>query len=304
MYHKNKSAYQHVEKPMVLQRALTEKIEFETQPMSRHYVYCVGNINAKFPTLNLEKELNQNSIMSSSPLPMLENVNDNIALERLNRNTQLYQVLFKSLSQPQNNYIARAMDWVLDNRFNEQQYKLILTNDELLTQCISALGRNESSTDGQVVVIGVTSGEGEMHVTAIMPTAVMPYGQVCHGDKSTNAHFTQLVQEITALDSSAGCTDGARALNFVLYNTVDLYNHSYSLYYNSSADGPNPSGYQLLDVNTDTLSTGDRIVVNVIFKYQGINTGALQYWYYRVDVTGEYPFITSAWQQYLPHHTF
>ncbi|MBQ4845118.1 hypothetical protein [Pseudoalteromonas sp. MMG005] len=300
MYHKNESIYQHLKKPMVLQRALTEKIEFETQPMSNQYVYCVGNINAKFPTLNLEKELNQNSIMSSNPLPMLENVNDNIALARLNRNTQLYQALFKGLSQPQNNYIARAMDWVLDNRFNEQQYKLILTNDELLTQCISALGRNESSTDGQVVVIGVASGAYEMHVTAIMPTAVMPYGQVCHGEKSTNTHFTQLVGEITALDSSAGNTDNTRALNFVLYNNVDVYNHSYNLYYNSSSDGPNPSGYQLLSVDTDMLNSGDRIVVNVIFKYQGINTGALQYWYCRVDVTGEYPFIVQPWQQYLP----
>ena len=288
-------------KTEVLQRALTESLNFDPQGTGHDYVYCVGNINAKFPTLNLEKELNQNSIMSSNRLSMLENVNDDIALARLNRNTQLYQQLFKGLSQPQNNYIARDMNWVLDNRFNEQQYQLIVHNDELLKQCISALGRNEASTGGQVVVIGTTSGVDELHVSAIMPTTVMPFGQLLQGEQSSNSHFIKLVDELTGLDCSAGSSDASRAINFLLYNNLDIYNRSYSLYYSSSSDGPNPSGYQLLSVDTDTMNSGDRIVTDVVFKYQGINTGALQHWYCRVDVTGEYPFLVSSWQPYLHH---
>ncbi|AQQ00788.1 hypothetical protein B0W48_13800 [Pseudoalteromonas aliena] len=301
MYNSNKLQHdKNITRPPVTQFALPEKVGVEHHLYENHFVYCVGNINAKFPTLNLEKELNQNSIMSSEQLPMLDNVNDNIALERLNRNKNLYQQLFKGLSQPNNRYIARSMEWVLDNRFNEQQYKLLLSTDELLTQCISALGRTESSKKGQVAIVGSVTDAGEMFVTAIMPTTVMPFGQLLNGEHGSNAQFLKLIDEITALDSSSGNTDGARALNFALYNNVDIYNHTYSLYYNSSSDGPNPSGYQLLAIDTDTLTSGDRIVVNVIFKYQGINTGALQFWYCRVDVTGEYPFIVSSWQQYLP----
>lgn len=285
----------------VLQREISEHFDVDAQLINEQSVYVIGNINAKFPTLNLEKELNQNSLMSSEALPMLENVNDNIALEQLNRNPQRHQQLFTALSQPGNRYIARSMDWTLENRYNEQQYSLQITTEELLNQCITALSRSDTNSFGQVAVIGKATVAGEMHVTAIMPISVMPFGQLLHGDNSNNANFSKLMDEITRLDCSSGCTDGTRALNFALYNNPEVYNQSYKLYYGASANGPNPSGYQLIDVDVETAVSGDRIIANVVFKYQGINTGALQFWFSRVDVTGEYPFTIVPWLQFLPN---
>ncbi|MCG7534159.1 hypothetical protein [Pseudoalteromonas sp. OOF1S-7] len=274
-----------------------------TKQISR-YVYAVGFINAKFPTLNLEKELYQNSLTGNNEtqLAMLENINDDIALQRLNRNNQLYQTLFKGLSLAKNRYIARNMHWILDNRYNEQMFTLHTPTDELLTQCITALGRAQNDDAGQVVIVGQLQPSNAVLVQAIVPVSALPFGEVLQEENQGKDQFKNLVKEITSLDISAGDTDSTRALNYTLYNNPTIYQQSYHLCYQSRRDGPNPNGYQLINVDADTSQSGDRLVADVIFTYQGINTGAMQFWRSRVDVTGEYPFMVSCWEQYLPNN--
>ncbi|TDF35603.1 hypothetical protein EYS14_19530 [Alteromonadaceae bacterium M269] len=295
----NPTATQPLTKP-VTQRMLNGREGEVEMTRESSFVYVVGNVNAKFPSLSLEKELYQNSLILGTKLPLLGQVNDDIGLEQLNRDNDLYKELFKGLSEPKNRYIAREMNWVLDNRFGEQLYDLYVSTEDLLTQCISALGRTQSAENEQVIVIGKSNHAEVIEVSAILPVAVMPLGQLVHGDSHSNNHLQKMVKEITSLDSSSGNTDALRALNFVLYNNPKIYEKSSHLYYKSNSDGPNPSGYQLISVDVDTLTSGDRIVANVIFTYQGINTGAFQYWYSRADITGEYPFLVTDWEQYLP----
>ncbi|MCO7189561.1 MULTISPECIES: hypothetical protein [unclassified Pseudoalteromonas] len=284
------------------QRMFAADPDMQTPRQPDQYAYAVGFINAKFPNLNLEKELYQNSLLGSNEtqLPMLENINDDIALQRLNRNNQLYQTLFKGLNQAKNRYIAYSMQWVLDNRYNEQMYTLLIPTDELLTQCITALGRAQNDEAAQMVVIGQLQPYNTIQVQAIVPVSALPFGDVLHGDNHGKEQFQNLVTEITSLDISAGDTDATRALNYTLYNNPTVYQQSYHLCYQSRRDGPNPNGYQLVNVDVQTSQSGDRLVADVIFAYQGINTGALQFWRSRVDVTGEYPFMVSSWEQYLP----
>ncbi|KNC67941.1 hypothetical protein [Pseudoalteromonas ardens] len=287
------------------QRMFVADPNTHTPLQSTQFAYAVGFINAKFPNLNLEKELYQNSLMGNNEtqLPMLENINDDIALQRLNRNNQLYQTLFKGLSLAKNRYIASGMQWLLDNRYNEQMYTLLIPTDELLTQCITALGRTQNDEAAQVVVIGQVQPLNTILVQAIVPVSALPFGELSHGDNHGKEQFQNLVTEITSLDISAGDTDAARALNYTLYNNPTIYQQSYHLCYQSRRDGPNPNGYQLVNVNVETSQSGDRLVADVIFTYQGINTGAMQFWRSRVDVTGEYPFMVSSWEQYLPSDT-
>lgn len=284
------------------QRLADGETNSEPSTISTNFVYAVGVINAQFPTLNLEKELYQNSLMGNqeTQLPMLENVNDDIALQRLNRNKQLNQELFKGLSLGKNRYIARSMKWVLDNRYIEQLYTLLIPTDELLTQCITALDRTINGETGQVVIIGEMHSPNTVLVSAIIPVMVLPFGEVLHGVKANNDQFQNLVTEITSLNISRGNSDAARALNYVLYNNPAIYQQSFHLYYQSNQDGPNPNGYQLINVDVNVSNSGDRVAADVIFVYQGINTGATQFWRSRVDVTGEYPFSVSNWEQYLP----
>lgn len=284
------------------QRLANGETNSEPSTVSTNFVYAVGVINAQFPTLNLEKELYQNSLMGNqeTQLPMLENVNDDIALQRLNRNKQLNQELFKGLSLGKNRYIARSMKWVLDNRYIEQLYTLLIPTDELLTQCITALDRTTNGETGQVVIIGEMHSPNTVLVSAIIPVMVLPFGEVLHGVKANNDQFQNLVTEITSLNISRGNSDATRALNYVLYNNPTIYQQSFHLYYQSRQDGPNPNGYQLINVDVNVSNSGDRVAADVIFVYQGINTGAMQFWRSRVDVTGEYPFVVSNWEQYLP----
>ncbi|MDP4486903.1 hypothetical protein QDG88_02920 [Pseudoalteromonas piscicida] len=284
------------------QRLANDETNSEPSVVFTNFVYAVGVINAQFPTLNLEKELYQNSLMGNqeTQLPMLENVNDDIALQRLNRNKQLNQELFKGLSLGKNRYIARSMKWVLDNRYIEQLYTLLIPTDELLTQCITALDRTTNSETGQVVIIGEMHSPNTVLVSAIIPVMVLPFGEVLHGVKANNDQFQNLVTEITSLNISRGNSDATRALNYVLYNNPAIYQQSFHLYYQSRQDGPNPNGYQLINVDVNVSNSGDRVAADVIFVYQGINTGAMQFWRSRVDVTGEYPFVVSNWEQYLP----
>ncbi|MCF6438439.1 hypothetical protein L1077_03215 [Pseudoalteromonas luteoviolacea] len=286
------------------QRMIAEEIDINYSGAMSRYVYAVGYINAKFPSLNLEKELYQNSLMDKhgTPLPMLKNINDDIALQRLNRNTQLYQTVFKGLNVSTNRYIARSMEWIFDNRYNEQLYTLVISTEALLTQCISALGRAQNNEVGQVVIVGEILAQGDVLVHTIVPVSALPFSDVIHSESHNNAQFKSLVTEITSLDTFAGDTDATRALNYALYNNAAIYQNSYHLCYQSRSDGPNPNGYQLVKVDVNMNQSGDRLVADVIFAYQGINTGAMQFWRSRVDVTGEYPFIVEAWQQYLPNN--
>ncbi|MBU2899030.1 hypothetical protein [Vibrio hepatarius] len=75
-----------------------------------------------------------------------------------------------------------------------------------------------------------------------------------------------------------------------------------NLCFNPNPSGPNPNGYQLVNVEVVTDWSGDRLVSKLIFNYQGINTGAKQSWYSTVDVTGEYPFSLAKWKRFLPQY--
>ena len=281
-----------------LQLAISDGLNLNSEHGETSYVYVVGDINARFPDLNLEKEFYQSSLIAGDSQPMFAQVNDRIGLEKLNQNQQLYKHLFQGLSQPQNRYIARDMNWVLDNRYFEELYQLHITDDDLLTQCIAALGRTKG--DGQMVLVGKSDYAGVLSVDAIMPVAVMPFGQKVQPEEKNNGNMTELVNKITTLDTSSGNTDALRALNYALYNNPTMYSQSYTICYQSKADGPNPNGYNLTGVAVNTLQSGDRIVADIVFSFQGINSSVLQYWFSRVDVTGEYPFMVVEWQQYLP----
>jgi len=292
------------------QRAFNLPPNSDYFPENSRFVYVVGNITAKFPSLSLEKALYQNCLLDGDDMSLFESVNDDVSLMRLNESSRLTQKLFKALCNIKNRYIARNMNWVLDNRFGDEVYHLDIATDDLLTQCIAALERNQepdkkgagnANGAGTVVIIGHSRHAGDLSVDAIMPVAVMPYGQIIQAEQHSNAKLRELADTITSLDASSGNTDAYRALNFVLYNNPAILQKSYQLCFQPRMDGPNSSGYKLTGVDVDTLASGDRIVADVIFNYQGINTGAVQYWYSRVDVTGEYPFLVEELAEYLPY---
>ncbi|WP_394391708.1 hypothetical protein [Shewanella woodyi] len=266
--------------------------------VSTGLIYVVGSINALFSSLSMEQEFIQASITDGETVPpALSQPLDQVALEQYNNQSQQSQWLYKGLSQPQNLYIAREMMWTLENTDSNQLYNLLPTSSECLLQLIIAL----SPETGQVIVVGNLTENNVVAVSKIVAVGATPLAKL--SQKQTNANsFTDLIDELLSLNANNGGSDADRGLNYALYNNPSIYLKSYELCYQANASGPNPSGYQLVNVKVQTKPSGDRIIAKVIFDYQGINTGATQSWYCAVDVTGEYPFISVEWKQFLCHH--
>ncbi|WP_298769352.1 hypothetical protein [uncultured Shewanella sp.] len=260
------------------------------------YIYVVGFITAQFPSLSLEKAFEQSSSLTES---QLGKVNDEVGLQRLNRNKQLPALLLQGLSSANNRNIAREMHWILDNVEGNETYTLVPSSHEKLTQLIAALSL--TTKQEKVILVGSRLESGVIEVSHLIPANLKALTDVASLLKSGNKEFTELVDEILSMNANDGNTDNDRALNFVLYHNAEVYLKSYDFCYKSTPGGPNPSGYQLVNVRVRTSLSGERWVAKVIFDYQGINTGAKQSWYSAVDVTGEYPFLLVKWQRFLSH---
>ena len=263
---------------------------------SHGYIYVVGFITAQFPSLSLEKEFEQSTGFDESQLGQ---VNDEVSLQRLNCNKQLPGLLLTGLSDPNNRHVAREMHWILDNVEGNETYTLVPSSNEKLTQLIAAL--NLTAKQEKVILVGSRLESGVIEVSHLIPANLKALTKVASLLKSANNEFSELVDEILSMNANDGNTDNDRALNYVLYHNAEVYLKSYDFCYKSTPGGPNPSGYQLVNVRVMTSLSGERWVAKVIFDYQGINTGAKQSWYSAVDVTGEYPFLLVKWQRFLSH---
>ena len=290
-------------------------IENEIEPANVNqvetYIYAVGYISAKFPNLSLEKEFNQAKILASKNSPLLAEVNDDVALAHANRNASLNSELYDTLIKPENNYIAREMNWTFRNSDGNETYKVIPPSNQGLYELISALAPNSSDKkqDGsevaqQVIIIGVESRETQSlafsHIIPVSQETITQSVSQSSGSSSINkTYMTELVSEILSLNGNDGYNHGDRALNYALYNNWLIYQKAYELLYSSSSNGPNPNGYQLVNVRISGDSSSNRLVAKLIFDFQGINTGATQSWYCAVDVSGEYPFLLTDMARFL-----
>ncbi|WP_051484615.1 hypothetical protein [Shewanella waksmanii] len=264
---------------------------------TNNWIYVVGKINALFPSLSLEQEFLQASQIAGTPPPANSMASDQVELEQINSQPQQSKWLYNGLSQPQNLYIAREMNWVLENTDNNHLFSLLPTSNQCLLQLISAL----SPDTGNIILVGQRLADGRVAVSNITATNTPALQQVAQQEQSKSTSFTQVVNELLSLNANNGESDAERAINFTLYNNDKIYTETYGFCYQPNTSGANPSGYQLVNVQVKTQTSGDRLIAKVIFHYQGINTGASQSWYCAVDVTGEYPFITVPWKQHLCH---
>ncbi|NQZ10092.1 MAG: hypothetical protein HRT35_23325 [Algicola sp.] len=273
---------------------------------SPNYVYVIGNINAHFPTLSIEKAFYQALQVDKLGTGNFAQVNDDVTLTQQNHSTKLKPDLYKVLSKPQNINLAREMVWTLDNLDNNEVYTLLPLSNDLLCQFIAVLNPDYQSS--QVIVVGneITVGDNttpKVATSNLMLVSNQSVSQTAaHEQQFNNERFNELVDELLSLNTNDGYGHKDRALNYVLYQNPIIYQKSYNLSFQTNSKGANPNGFQLVNVRVMTDFSGSRIVAKVIFDYQGINSGARQSWYAAVDVTGEYPFLLVDWKRYLPQN--
>ena len=250
------------------------------------YVFALGQIEARFTSLGLEKEFVQAT-----------------AREDTSGKTDA-QALHTVLRKPENRYLARSMCWVFSVEGLET-YILRPRDPGDLDQLVAALRDTPRTTDVDVIIglrgqlappeacnglqvpiVGfdhIYSFDIDSLIKAIPRPEKVPVDQFASA-------AAELFHRIMQLADNAGATDGHRALNYLAIRYPAIYALAADAFGRSSS-------LTGVDVRPSRLS-GARRVVDVILTFTHRTTGVDEKHFTRVDVTEEFPFLVSKLTSY------
>jgi hypothetical protein len=245
------------------------------------HAYAIGRIEARFPTLAVEKEFAQASGRSDAA-----GLTDQ-------------QVFHAVLSQRQNRYLARQMCWVLRVQGIET-YLVHPRQAEDLDMLVESIRPAPSPADLDVVVgvrgpvVGPEACNGLM-----LPT--LAFDQIYSFDRETllkaiprpektsqaqfRAAAEEMLDRVLALADNAGATDEHRAVNYLAMRYPGLYAHVAAAFARNAT-------LTAVEVRPSPLS-GARRIVDVILATTDRATDVTEKAFARVDVTEEFPFLVS-----------
>ena len=251
------------------------------------YVYTLGHIGVRFPSIGLEKEFAQATGRDQSA-----GMTDHQAFHSL-------------LSQRKNRYLTRQVCWTLSIEGLETY--LLQPRDpgdyELLLEAV----RREPSPLDVDVVIGVRGPIAAPEMCNGLMLPIVAFDQIYSFDReaivksiprpeeasekdfSATAH--ELFERIMVLADNAGATDDNRALNYLAVRYPAIYAMA------AEAHGRNAS-LSAVEVRPSALSS-TRNVMEVIFSVTNRNTDVTEKFFVRVDVTEEFPFLVTKLSPYL-----
>jgi PatG C-terminal len=256
--------------------------------MSSPFVYALGRIEPRFPSLSVEKEFAQ-AIGRSETV----NLTDRQALSGV-------------LSRPENRYLIRQLCWVLSIAGMETY--LLQPRDpadfDLLVEAVNP-DRNLDDID---VVIGIRGpiAPPEMCNGLMVPIVAfdqiysftreafiqaVPAGKI---SKEQDKQFRSTVKEVfdqnMQMADNAGAMDEHRAVNYLTVRYPTIYARAAE----SHQQNASLSGIQ---VRPSSLSS-TRKIMDVIFSYTNRQTNVVDMFAVRVDVTEEFPFLVSPLSPY------
>jgi hypothetical protein len=250
------------------------------------YVYAIGRVEPRFPSLGVEKEFAQATGRAETA-----GLTDRQALREV-------------LTERANRYLARMLCWVLTIEGLET-YVLTPREPSDLDLLIDSLRPTPRSTDVDVV-IGVRAGitPPEMCNGLTVPTVI--YDQIYSFDidglvesiprprGANKQQFAAVSEEVLGnmlqIADNAGSDDEHRALNYLAVRYPAIYAGSAAAF----ADDRGLSG---VEVRPSRLS-GPRKILDVIFSYRHRQTDVIEKQYVRVDVTEKFPFLVTKLSPY------
>ena len=250
------------------------------------YVYALGRVTPRFPSLAVEKEFAQATGRAETT-----GLTDRQALQSV-------------LSQRSNRYLARHLCWVLAIEGMET-YLLVPRDPADFDLLVEALRPTPSSLDVDVVV-GVRGPIAPPEMCNGLMIPIVAFDQIYsfdrdaliksipRPDKVPAKEFAPAAEElfdrIMQMADNAGATDTHRALNYSAVRYPAIYAKAAELFgMNASLTG--------VDVRTSALS-GVRNVVDVVFSYTNRSTDVVEKFFFRVDVTEEFPFLVTKLSPY------
>jgi hypothetical protein len=250
------------------------------------YIYAIGNLEPRFPTLGCEKEYMQ--IVGRTPEA---------------KGMTHHQVLASIASKPENAYLLRQLCFVMKIRGLET-YIVVPRNPGEHAMLAESIRPNPSPTDLDVV-IGIRGPIAPAPMCNGLMVPIVAFDQTYHfpremllkaalpADKKTKesaAVAEELFDRILQMTDNAGNTDHDRALNYLAVR--------YQAIYTKTADYlAQDYALSAIDVRPSPLS-GTRNVLDVIHSYTHRVHGVVEKWSVRVDVTEEFPFLVTPLSPY------
>jgi hypothetical protein len=259
-------------------------------PTASAYIYAIGQVEPRFPSLALEKEFAQATGRAETT-----GLTDRQALQSV-------------LSERGNRYLARQLCWVLTIEGLET-YILVPRDPADLDLLIEAIRPRPSPADVDVV-IGERGPIAPPEMCNGLMVPIVAFDQVYSFDRDTliqgiprpestqrgrqqadaqeeqfRAAAEELFDRIMQLADNAGATDEHRALNYlavrydrIYAQTAEMQNRDFAL--------------TAVEVRPSRLS-GTRRIVDVIFSFANRTTDVTEKYFVRVDVTEEFPFLVT-----------
>jgi hypothetical protein len=263
-----------------------------TEPITlRRFVYALGRVEPRFPTLSVEKEFAQVAGRDST-----------IGLTD-------QQALHSLIRERSNRYLARELCWVFSVEGLETY--ILHPRDpadlDLLVEAVRPLSR-QTDVDVVVGVLGPIAtpdscnglqvpivGFDQLYsfdVDSLIKSIPRPRG--VKADQFEPA-AEELFMRIAQIADNAGSTDEDRALNYLSVR--------YPAIYHSAAERvASGSTLSSVEVRPSRLS-GVRAIVEVVFSYTDRATDVTEKEFVRVDVTEEFPFLVTKLSPYFDRDT-
>jgi hypothetical protein len=257
------------------------------EPSGFAYVYALGRVEPRLPTLGIEKEFAQATGRGGAA-----GLSDRQALHEI-------------LTKPENRYLVRQLCWVLSIE-GVETYILQPRDAADFGLLVEAVRPSPRSTDVDVV-IGVRGpiAPPEMCNGLLVPIVVFDQlysfdvdsliGSIPRPENIPTERFTPAAEElfnrIMQIADNAGATDEHRALNYLVLR--------YRAVYATVAEAfGNNSSLSSIDVRPSRLSN-TRKVVDVVFSFRHRESDVVDKHFVRVDVTEEFPFLLTKMAPYF-----
>jgi len=249
------------------------------------FVYALGRIDARYPTLAIEKEFAQ--VVGSFDSAGLTD----------------REVVHAVIHDRNNRYLARSLCWVFTVEGLETY--ILVPGDPADLELLIESYRTEPRYDDLDVVIGVRHGIAPPEMCNGLAVPVVRFDQIYSFDRTSliesipvpenmsdddGGRFRTLAgglfDDLNQLADNAGATDEHRALNYLTVRYPRIYTEATEqLEKNLSFSGVQVLASQL---------SGARTIVDVVFSFTHRQTDVIEKRSVRVDVTEEFPFLQAG----------
>ena len=246
------------------------------------FVYAIGNIEIRFPSLGVEKEFAQATGRTDTA-----GLTDQQAIQSV-------------LTQPQNRYLIRQVCWVF---MIEGLDTYLLQPREAADYDVLLEGvRTNPSREDVDVVVGVRGPIAPPSMCNGLTVPIVGFSQIYSFDRNSffnavpvpekqnekrfRSSIGEVFNRILKVADNAGASDEHRALNYLATRYPAVYNLAAERF---------GAGYSLASIETavSRLSGTRRLVnVNIVFNHR--ETQVPDRYSVRVDVTEEFPFLSST----------